>query len=346
MEGQRIGMVDRLQRNTGPSASEGRLLPVGGTVGNAPSVPWFGEGHHVAPGLGAGGGAHAGEGIGGTYGNRDETTIKESGPSSVARVQLGYDVTLHVKNLAASGQVAHGVTVMLPGAGTGHAYLQMFNDDLAGAYHRLETRALPLSWSEGPPVDRVWMALDRRDGQAPTFNLDAMVGAARSATGVRGEVPYLTIADQIRTSLGPVSGSDGGPLIRLTATGTPDAATQARMIAVTLGAEAILDVTGPGGQVEHYRIMPDGSLHSVDPDRGFAASVGTLPPDLRIAAAKRGLDLHEVYQDAAGQHRSFAQAVRDRLGLPDQVPGMAKPSGTAGSTPPGHLGTAVHYGGV
>ncbi len=61
---------------------------------------------------------------------------------------------------------------------------------------------------------------------------------------------------------------------------------------------AVVRARVPNGQgVDVYLAAPDGSLHSVKPDGGFAEAVATLPPQALDAAATAGLDLRQIFMD-------------------------------------------------
>ncbi len=78
-----------------------------------------------------------------------------------------------------------------------------------------------------------------------------------------------------------------------------------------------------GQNVNAYLAAPDGSLHSVKPDGGFAEAVGTLPPHVLDAAAAADLDLQQIFtepqqsgtdpQRSDDQARTLTDRVRDAL---------------------------------
>ena len=350
--GERLGMVDRFQRNTGMSAGADRLLPLsrsGSATGGWPEGP--GGAGSATPGIS--GGTHAGDAVGATFGNRDETMVKERGPSSIVRTRFVVDIQLHEKTYDAHLRVTDGKTVMLARAALGHAHMQMFDEDLASVFHRIETQTVPRTWTEGPPVDRIFMILDRRDAVAQTFNLEHLVTQVAVDPRATLQQHYDGVADLVRNQMGRPPESGIPQVIRLETVGLepgqapqpgrPDPLVQARLIAVQAGVEVIVDVRTNTG-VEHYRAMPDGSLHSTDPNRGFAIALGTLSPALKAITAERGVDLRAIYNETAGRRMSFADAVRTRLNIPDDwVPDTTM---TEEDEDNPFFGTAVHYSGI
>lgn len=326
----RIGTVNRYQQLIKHGTSEGRLLPVTFDVGGDASLSLGGV--DILPPIEGTVGAQAADSFGTTAGQRNETTVKESSESTNVTFRVTYDVVLLQRKHDHDGRVTNGPMLMLPGVGTGTATLRLSTNRIKELYRQLEAHT-------GPRYDRIWQMLDQRDASAPTVDLDDLIKRAKLHPNYDPRRPVLTVAAHLQDSLRGFA-QRPYPVIRATARvsaadeAEPEVVSYARMVAVDIGAELVLDLNTPAGPT-HLRVMPDGSVHSVDPDQGFAAALATLPPEVLAKAHESKLDLRTLYLSRTNQHRSFADAVRVHLNIPFSVPGLNASPGARDTGPIG-----------
>ncbi|WP_067181026.1 WXG100-like domain-containing protein [Microtetraspora niveoalba] len=113
-------------------------------------------------------------------------------------------------------------------------------------------------------------------------------------------------------------------------------------------------VVGDGRHVDVYLAAPDGSLHSVKPDGGFAEALATLPPlVLNAAAAEKDIDLLSVFQNSPAGTTFTEQVVAalaaKNVTVDPKAPVWPSETGAASSTQgagAGQSATGISAGGA
>ena len=228
-------------------------------------------------------------------------------------------------------------TPVASAVGKGRAHLTAYDSELNNPNHRPG----PGQWR----VDKVpvvsaptgasrllgWLGGSR---STPTVALGAVLTRVAAEPGFAAADAPAAVADLLARELG--KRWRAAPVIHLDGAGAGehgvDPLAVAAEMAVRRGGEVLVEVHGADGVRWPYRALPDGGVHPVLPDDGYASARATLPHDLVARAERAGLDLRPLYQESVRSGRPFVDAVTEAVGAGD---GRQGSSGQATEEPKG-----------